>query len=158
MMKIILESKQDIIEQKLRNYINSPIDPIIFDITLDSTSHQILSLSDNGKYTLSFSRPLFINIFTPPLAEYEFVFSFNNTSSIESVIIEGKIRLKRYIIGAVLLVCFVLMYKTYDILYGEAPLDYFFLIIMPLIVCFYLIIEYFFFRKKIKKNINNLSI
>lgn len=155
-MKIIIKTNQEIIEQKLRNYINSPINPIIFDITLDSTSHQILSPFDKNHYILSFSRPLFINVFNPPLAEYEFVFSLDADSLDDAVIVVGKVKLKKYIIGCIFLVFFILVYKIYSIQYEGAPINWFFLIVMPVVLNLYLVTEYFFFRRKVKKIINDL--
>lgn len=156
-MKIIVSDKQDKFEQRLRNYINALVNPMFLDITLDGESRQVLTLSEGGHYTLSYSRPLFINIFKPPLAEYEFVFLVEKNSSMETTTIVGNIKLKKYIIGAISFVVLILLYKIYNIVYDSAPLDWIFLIVMPLILCLCLIIEWFFFRRKVINFITRLS-
>jgi hypothetical protein len=102
-MKIILNDDKDLFEQQLRNYINSINNPILFDITFDGTSERILTLHDGGKYALSYSRPFFINIFRPPLAEFEFIFSLEKVKAVGNIVVTGKVKLKKYIIGALLL-------------------------------------------------------
>lgn len=156
-MKIVVSDKQNKIEQRLGNYINVLANPLLLDITVDGESQQVLTLSDGGHYKLSYSRPLFINIFKPPLAEYEFVFSVEKDSSMETFTIVGKIKLKKYIIGAISFVVLILLYKIYNIVYDSAPLNWIFLVVMPLILCLYLLIEWYFFRRKVINFIKGLS-
>lgn len=148
-MKIILSDKQNKFEQKLRNHINALVNPMFLDITIDKTSQQILTLHKENQYKLFYSRTLFINVFNPPLATYEFVFSLERNPSIEGkVIINGKIKLKKYMIGAIIAVGLVLLDAVYDIIYYSFPFDWFFLVVMPLILCLYLLIDWFFLEEK----------
>lgn len=157
-MKIILNDQQNKFEQKLRNNINALVNPMFLDITIDRESQQVLTLSDNDKYTLSYSRPFFMNIFKPPLASYEFVFSLKRNPLTEGkVIITGKVKMKKYMIGALIFVGLTLLYTNYNIIYHSLPFDYFFLIVMPLILFLYLLIEWFFFRRKVMNFIKGLS-
>jgi hypothetical protein len=149
-MKIILSDEKNLFEQQLRNYIYSISHPILFDITFDGLSERILTLSEGGKYALSYSRPFFFNIFKPPLAEFEFIFSLEKVKTEGNIIVTGKIKLKKYIIGAILFVCLILLYNTYNVIYQEAPFRWISFIVMPLVLSVYLIIEYWVFRKKVK--------
>jgi hypothetical protein len=114
-MKIIVNDANNLYEQRLRNYIRSLSQPILLDITFYGPSERLLTLSSEGKYTLSYSRPFFINVFKPPLAEFEFVFSLEKVESEENLAVVGKIRLKRYIIGALLLFVPIFIYKVYNV-------------------------------------------
>lgn len=156
-MKIILSNKDALFVKKLKNHINGLSQRIIFDITSDNKSERVLDLLDDGKYKLSYSRPFFINIFKPPLSEYEFIFSVEKDNSKNEVIISGRVRLKKYIIGAIVFAFLILIFDTYKVLYEGIPFNWFFSIGTPLIIIVLFFIEYIVFRKRIKKFLTNIS-
>lgn len=156
-MKIILNDANNLYEQRLRNYIRGLSQSILLDITLYGPSERLLTLSNEDKYTLSYSRPFFINILKPPLAEFELVFSLEKVELEESIAVVGKVRLKKYIIGALLLFVPIFIYKAYNVLYRNDPFSWFYFLAMPLVLFTYLFFEYLAFRRRVKKFLTSIA-
>jgi hypothetical protein len=157
-MKIIITDKRNVFERNLKNYIGGLINPILLDITWQNTSERVLTLSDEGIYTLSYSRPFWINVLSLPLASYEFVFSVVYDQATEKTFVKGRARLKRYVMALIVLLCLIFVVKAYETVFQGAPFEWFFFCVLPLMMCVYFVVEYYFFIRKVKKFLNGLVV
>ena len=156
-MNIEISGNKSNLEQKLNSKINILVNPVIFDITLESSKQKLLNLTDNGKYIFSYSRAFHMGFLGLPVQDYEYVFSLKAVENNETVHISGKIKLKKYVLGALCLVFLSVCFGVYNSwLVNPQSIDWTFWIVMPSILCLYLIVGYFSFRRKAKKFIEEL--
>lgn len=132
------------------------IEPIFLDITQGNTSHRILNMEIDEEYLLFFSRPILFNVFKLPLYDYEFKFSIEQSESSGEALVKGRIKPKKYITGAILIVILIFSYRVINNLIGNHGFDLFLYILIPLYALIYFSTGYLYFRNKVKKEISAL--
>jgi hypothetical protein len=129
------------------------IEPIFLDITQGNSSQRILNMENEEKYLLFFSRPILFNIFKLPLYDYEFRFSIEQSENPEESFVKGAAKPKKYIIGAILIVVLIFLYRITGNLMDNYGFDLFLYVLIPLYALIYFTTGYLYFKNKVKKEI-----
>lgn len=154
-MKIILKRNSDIFVQRLRSFITGERQTILFDLTLDGKSEMVFKIQDSGKYIFSYTRPLFFNPFKIQTFDYEYIFFIENNN--EETLVKGILRLKRHVIGVLLLLGMILGYNAFTYIFEKDIFFWAFHVGLPAILVLYLLVEYVAFRQRIKKFLTDIE-
>lgn len=154
-MKIIIRNDDGLFEKKLRSFINTGEESKFLDLAFYNEPKMILVLLEENMYKISYTRPILINPFKFP-ADYEYAFYLKEDID-GKLIVKGKVRFKRFILGLLLFVVFIIIYRWYDYLFREFPFSFFSLVGINIVLIVFLLIENIVFRMKVRKFLNSLD-